>query len=229
MSHDSGKIIQNMSVNCVLFGFRNQKLNILLIKRANEPLKGEWALPGGFFLLNENPDEASQRVLEETTGVKNTYMEQVAIFGSIDRFPNKHVFSVAYFALAKPEYLNICTGIDTDEVKWCSIDNLPKLVFDHNKIYEHCLEKLKHKIVTEPVIFDLLEKKFTIPQVQNLYEEILNHKFDRRNFRKRIVKNHYIIDLNEKDQNNLKRPAKLYSFNFKEYEELTKKGFRFSF
>lgn len=229
MSHISGKIIENMSVNCVIFGFSDNTLKIVLVKRSNSPFMGEWALPGGFLLIGEEPDTSSERVLHETTGVKEVYMEQVETFGGVNRFPDKHVFSIGYYALVKPEMLTFSSGIDTDDVKWFDINKIPTLPFDHENIISKSLEKLRNKIKIEPIIFDLLNDKFTIPQIQSLYEGISGNETDRRNFRKRLLRNKLVIDLDEKDTNNTKRAAKLYSFNRNEYYKIIEEGYIFSF
>ncbi|MEW6195919.1 MAG: NUDIX domain-containing protein [Bacteroidota bacterium] len=226
MSHILKDVIRNLSVDCVIFGFENNSLEILLIKRARKPSVGKWALPGGFIKKEELVDDAANRILQETTGIRNIYMEEVAIFDKVDRYPKWRVFTLGYFALISPEKYFISTGVDTKEVKWFKIDELPKLPFDHEEILNTSLEKLRTRVRYRPIGFELLPKKFTLPQLQKLYEVVLGKKLDKRNFRKKISGMNLLINTNEIDIKN-KRKAALYMFDKKNYNRLKREGFIF--
>ena len=227
MSHILKEIIRNLSIDCVIFGFEKSDLEILLIKRAISPQKGEWALPGGFIKKNELIENATKRILKETTGLDNIYLEEVAVFDKIDRFPVRRVFSIGHFALISPENYRLSTGVDTIEVKWFSLNKLPALPFDHANIIDVALSKLRSRIKYKPIGFELLPTKFTLPQLQNLYEVVAGKKLDKRNFRKKIMKMGLIEKLKEKDINNKKRAAFLYKFDQNNYEKSKKNGFIF--
>ncbi len=209
------------------FGFENTSLEVLLIKRAIKPEKGKWALPGGFVKKDELIRNAAQRILEETTGVKNIYLEEITIFDDINRYPLRRVFTIGYFALVKPEHYKLSTGIDTSEVKWVKLTELPELPFDHNQIVRVALEKLRTRIRYRPIGFELLPEKFTLPQLQTLYEVILGKKLDKRNFRKKLMNMNLLKKLKTTSTNGKRRPAFLYKFDKKNYERLKEKGFIF--
>ncbi len=227
MSHILKEVIKNISIDCVVFGFEKSVLEILLIKRARNPNKGSWALPGGFLKKDELIEEATKRILEVTTGVKNIYLEEVSIFDKVDRFPLRRVFTIGFFALISPEHYKLTTGIDTTEVKWFKVSELPELPFDHKHIIDIALTKLRTRVKYRPIGFELLPQKFTLPQLQSLYEVILGKKLDKRNFRKKIMKMNLIKKLNEKDINNIRRAAYLYKFDKNNYNKLVEKGFIF--
>lgn len=191
------KIVQNHSADCVIFGFNEQQLKILLIKLNVEPGKGEWALPGSNILENENLDEAANRVLKELTGLEKVYLEQVHTFSAVDRFPLFRVITTAYYALIKPEKYTLKPGIKTSDVKWFSVNEIEDLPFDHTKIMSYALAQLKRKIRTKPIGFELLPKKFTLTQLQTLYEVIFGVNFDKRNFRRKILSMNMLIKLDE--------------------------------
>lgn len=227
MSHILKEVIKNISIDCVIFGFEKSVFEILLVKRARKPHKGSWALPGGFVKKGELIEDATKRILEVTTGVKNIYLEEVAVFDQVDRFPLWRVFTIGYFALISPEDYKLTTGIDTTEVKWFKINELPELPFDHKHIIEVALKKLRTRVKYKPIGFELLHQKFTLPQLQTLYEVILGKKLDKRNFRKKIMKMNLLRKLNEKDSNNKRRAAYLYKFDKHNYNKLVEKGFIF--
>lgn len=227
MSHILKEIIKNISIDCVIFGFEKSVFEILLVKRARKPHKGSWALPGGFVKKGELIEDATKRILEVTTGVKNIYLEEVAVFDQVDRFPLWRVFTIGYFALISPEDYKLTTGIDTTEVKWFKVNELPELPFDHKHIIDVALKKLRTRVKYKPIGFELLHQKFTLPQLQTLYEVILGKKLDKRNFRKKIMKMNLLRKLNEKDSNNKRRAAYLYKFDKHNYNKLVEKGFIF--
>ncbi|MBN2279142.1 MAG: NUDIX hydrolase [Candidatus Marinimicrobia bacterium] len=227
MSHDLTKIINNISIDCVIFGFENYELEILLIKRGIDPFTGEWALPGGFILKEEELDAGARRILYETTGVKNIFMEQIAAFGGLHRYPERRVFTVGYFALIAPENYDLHPGIDTKDVQWVKMHEIQELPFDHNQIVSQALKKLRARVRTKPIGFELLPEKFTLPQLQILYEEILGKKIDKRNFRKKIQKMDLLEKLEEKENSNVGRSAYLYKFDQEAYNKFKELGFIF--
>ena len=225
LSHQLGKVIDNLSIDCVIFGFENNRLEVLLIKRAIEPSKGEWALPGGFILKNEDMNSAAERILSETSGIESIFMEQILVFGEVERYPDRRVITIGYYALVSPDKYILHPGIDTSEVKWFPLAKFPKLPFDHKKIINEALKKLRDKVKHQPVGFELLPDKFSLPKLQSLYEAILCINLDKRNFRKKLLKMELLIRLNEKEKDNIRRAAYLYKFDKKTYNKLVKKGF----
>ncbi|MBK8945983.1 MAG: NUDIX hydrolase [Ignavibacteriae bacterium] len=227
MTASSSEIIKNLSIDCVVFGFEKSKLEVLLIKRKLNPEKGNWALPGGFVLKTETLDQAAVRILEETSNVKNIYLEQVHTFSKIDRFPLRRVISVAYFALINPEKHFLKPGTDTSDVQWFNINENINLPFDHSEILTKSLNLLRQKVRNKPIGFELLPEKFSLTQLQNLYECILGESLDKRNFRKRIMSLKMLSQLNDFQKGVSHRAARLYKFNSKAYNELKNKGFNF--
>ncbi len=227
MSHKLKEVIKNISIDCVIFGFENSTLEVLLVKRAIQPEKGMWALPGGFIKKDELVEDAAQRILEVTTGVKNIYLEQTAVFDGVERYPLWRVFTIAHFALISPENYALSPGIDTSEVSWFKLHDLPELPFDHAQIIQTALKKLQSRVRIKPIGFELLPEKFTLPQLQKLYEEILGKKIDKRNFRKKLLKMNLLKRLQEKDKSNVRRAAYLYKFEKSTYNRLKEKGFTF--
>ena len=220
--------IKNVSTDTAIFGFENNCIKVLLYKRAQNPLKGSWALPGGFLIKGELIEQAARRILKDTTGVEDIYLEEVGVFDQLDRFPSWRVFTVGYFALVNPRrYDLISSGMFTLEAKWFKIDELPKLAWDHKHIIDKALEKLKVRVLNKPIGFELLSEKFTLPQLQTLYEVVLGKSFDKRNFRKKIMHMDILTKLNEKDRKGKKRPADLYRFNKHNYKKLVEKGIIF--
>ena len=220
--------IKNVSTDTVIFGFENNCIKVLLYKRAQNPFKGSWALPGGFLIKGELIEQAARRILKDTTGVEDIYLEEVGVFDQLDRFPSWRVFTVGYFALVNPRrYDLISSGMFTLEAKWFKIDELPKLAWDHKHIIDKALEKLKVRVLNKPIGFELLSEKFTLPQLQTLYEVVLGKSFDKRNFRKKIMHMDILTKLNEKDRKGKKRPADLYRFNKHNYKKLVEKGIIF--
>jgi ADP-ribose pyrophosphatase YjhB (NUDIX family) len=206
--------IKYASADCVIFGFEDFSLKILIYKRAKGPSKGAWALPGGFLKKKELFEEAARRILKETTGVTNIYLEEIAVFDQIDRFPLWRVFTVAFFALIKPsKYQLIDSGLNSSEAKWVKVSELPELAWDHEHIVEVALDKLRHSILQRPIGVELMPSKFTLPQLRSLYEAILDKPLDRRNFHRKIIKMNLVEKLNEKDAKNRRRAAYLYKFN----------------
>jgi ADP-ribose pyrophosphatase YjhB (NUDIX family) len=207
-----------VSVDCIIFGFEDNKLKLLLGKRQMDPGRGEWALYGGFVGTDESVDEAAHRVLCELTGLKNIYMKQVHTFGAIDRDPGERVISVAYCALINVK--------DYDEsllqehgVQWVELNKIPPLYSDHNEMVNRAISMLRRRISTEPLSFNLLPDLFTLTQLQHVYEAVLGGEIDKRNFRKRIKSIDFIEKTELIDKLTSKRGAALYRFNKRMYEE----------
>lgn len=210
-----------VAVDCIIFGFSEGELHLLLLKRNFEPAMGQWSLMGGFVQPDESVDNAAKRVLAELTGLENVYMEQVKAFGEIDRDPGERVISVAYYAL-----INI-NEYDKELVQqhnafWVNINELPELVFDHPQMVEQARKLMQQKASTEPIGFNLLPKLFTLSQLQSLYEAIYGEPIDKRNFRKRIAEMDYIEKTDKIDKMGSKRGAALYKFNDKVYRKAPK-------
>lgn len=227
MSHDLKKIIKNLSIDCVVFGFEENTLKVLLIKRKRNPEKGSWALPGGFLLHEELLDQAAVRILEATSNVKNIYLEQVHTFGALNRFPTRRVITISYFALINPEKHSLKPGIDTIDAKWYNLKEKIDLPFDHQDILNKALIQLRQRVRIKPIGFELLPKKFALSQIQALYESVLDVELDKRNFRKKILGLNLLIPLDEYQKDVSHRAARLYKFDSTSYNQLKKKGFGF--
>src|SRR4030095_8799407 len=171
-----------LTVDCVVFGFDEAELKVLLIQRALEPFHGRWALPGGFLRVEETVDEAARRELAEETGLRNVFLEQLYTFGAVDRDPRERVVSVAYYALVKLAAHETKAATDAADARWFPISKVPKLAFDHGKILARGVARLKGKVRYQPIGFELLAPKFTLSELQHLYEAILEAKLDKRNF-----------------------------------------------
>ncbi|MCD7977174.1 MAG: NUDIX domain-containing protein [Tannerellaceae bacterium] len=213
-----------VSVDCIILGFNNQELNVLLYKRKFEPLKGQWSLMGGFVKEGESVKDAASRVLHDCTGLDNIFMEQVGAYGEVSRDLGERVISVAYYAL-----VNMNT-FDEELLKqynatWTKVAEIPDLIFDHAHMIKDALSILKRKAATRPVGFDLLPEKFTLPQLQNLYEAIYQTTLDKRNFRKKLNAMDILEKLDEKDKKSSKRGAFYYTFNKEKYDKLLEDGY----
>lgn len=206
-----------VALDCIIFGFdREEGLKLLLIKRDFKPEKGSWSLMGGFLKRDESLDEAAYRILHQLTGLKNLYMQQLYGFGEVDRDPVERTISVAYFALIDIQ------EHDKDLVehygaKWFPICGIPDLIFDHNKMVEAAKARLQYEASHQPVGFELLPEKFTMPELQKLYEAIYETELDKRNFRRRILSMDVLIKTNEKQKKYSKKGAYLYKFNKDKY------------
>lgn len=216
-----------LTVDCVVFGFDEAELKILLIQRGLEPFKGKWALPGGFVRVDETLENAARRELEEEAGLKQVFLEQLYTFGAVARDPRERVVSVAHYALVKLADHQTKAATDAADAKWFPVSNAPKLAFDHAEILEAALKRLKAKVRYEPIGFELLPPKFTLSQLQRLYEVILEAQLDKRNFRKKVLAYDLLIALKEQHSTGRHRPAQLYRFDAERYEKLKKRGFNF--
>jgi len=215
-----------VALDCIIFGFDEGKLKLLLLKRKFEPAKGEWSLMGGFLGKSESLDDAASRILNQLTGLSNIYMKQLSAFGDVERDPGARTISVAYYALIKINE-NDRLLAEAHGAEWISINQLPALIFDHSKMVENALEALRRRASREPIGFELLPEKFTLPQLQSLYESICGEQLDKRNFRKQILVTGLLIKLDEKDKESSKKGAFLYKFNHKKYNTYVEKGFLF--
>jgi 8-oxo-dGTP diphosphatase len=216
-----------LTVDCVVFGFDEGELKVLLIKRALNPFKGRWALPGGFVRVNETLDDAARRELREEAGLKDIFLEQLYTFGAVKRDPRERVVSVAYYALVKLGEHATRATTDAVDARWFPVSKLPELAFDHASIFATALARLKGKVRYQPIGFELLPPKFTLSQLQHLYEAVLRTDLDKRNFRKKVLSFGLIVPLKEIQKTGRHRPAQLFRFNTDKYEKLKKKGFNF--
>ncbi|HNX69492.1 MAG TPA: NUDIX domain-containing protein [Candidatus Omnitrophota bacterium] len=217
----------NLTVDCVVFGLDENELKVLLIERAMEPYRGKWALPGGFVQIDESLEEAALRELQEETGVAKIFLEQLYTFGDVERDPRARVVTVVYYALVNLIEHKIQSSTDAARAAWFSVNDLPTLAFDHENLFEVALKRLQGKVRYEPIGFELLPEKFTLSQLQRLYEIVLEKQMDKRNFRKKILSMDVLVDLNEVQEDVAHRAARLYKFDEKKYKQLKKQGFNF--
>ena len=217
-----------VAVDCIIFGFDGIKLKLLVIKRDFEPGKGHWSLMGGFLRQDESLDQAAERVLEQLTGLREVYLEQLFIYGDIDRDEADRVISVAYYALVDTQVFGEVNG-HRHTGKWFDINDRPELIFDHNEMVEKALRRLRRKAKIQPVGFELLPSKFTLPTLMKLYEAIYQEKFDKRNFRKKMLSFGVINRLEQKDKTGSRKGAFLYQFDMEKYNGMLQNGARFVF
>lgn len=216
-----------ISVDCVIFGFDSNELKVLLIKSKMDPFIGKWSVIGDMITVEEDLDVAAQRILNYRTGLKNVFLKQAKAFGSPYRHPLGRVLTVAYYALVKIDNFLLESDEAQNEAHWHKLSEVPTLAFDHNSILDHSLKILRKQLKEKPVGFELLPEKFTLGQLQILYESILGKDIDKRNFRKKITKMKILIDHDELQQNVAHRPAKLFSFDRERYQKLKDKGWVF--
>jgi 8-oxo-dGTP diphosphatase len=217
----------HVTVDCVVFGLDEQDLKILLVQRAYEPFQGWWAIPGGFVDAGESLEDAARRELKEETGVEDVFLEQLYTFGDVKRDPRRRIVTVAYYALVNLRDHAIRAATDARRAAWFSVDDLPKLAFDHARIADTALRRLRGKVRYEPIGFELLPDKFTLTQLQRMYEKILEQEIDKRNFRKKILGMLLLRELDEVQVDVAHRAARLYRFDEKKYRQLKEKGFNF--
>ena len=218
----------SLTVDCVVFGLDKQdQLKVMLIQRNLPPFKDRWALPGGFVQLDESLEEAARRELREETGIENVFLQQLYTFGEVNRDPRSRVVTVAYYALVNLWEYRIEAATDASDAAWFPLKQLPPLAFDHDKIVQVALNQLKSKVRYEPIGFELLPKKFTLSQLQKLYEAVLGQQLDKRNFRKKILKMDLLVALDETQKDVSHRAARFYQFDEQKYQQLKEKGFNF--
>jgi 8-oxo-dGTP diphosphatase len=217
-----------LTVDCVVFGVDAEiRLKVLLIRRTLPPFAGDWALPGGFVHVDESLDAAARRELSEETGLTDVFLEQLYSFGQVDRDPRDRVVSVAYYALINLVDRLIRAGTDAQEAVWVDLDRVPVLAFDHGQILEGAIARLRGKVRYEPIGFELLPQKFTLTQLQRLYEAILGTAIDKRNFRKKVLKLDILVALPEKQVGVAHRAAQLYGFDLEKYQQRKASGYHF--
>lgn len=216
-----------LTVDCVVFGLDEEDLKVLLVQRDVEPFQGRWALPGGFVHLEEGLDDAARRELQEETGLDRVFLEQLYTFGDPGRDPRGRVVSVAYYALVKLGDHKVRAATDAREASWFPVWDPPSLAFDHDRILQTALARLKGKVRYQPLGFELLPAKFTLTQLQRVYETILERPLDKRNFRKKLLAMELLVELDEVEQDVAHRAARLYRFDRRKYQQLEKDGFNF--
>ncbi len=216
-----------VAVDCVVFGLDETDLKVLLIQRKGTPFQHAWALPGGFMRMDETLDEAARRELAEEANVTDVYLEQLYSFSALDRDPRERVVTVAYYALAKLSEHKILAATDAMGVGWFALDDLPKLAFDHSEILRIATERLRAKVRYAPVGFELLPQRFSLTQLQRLYELILGTGLDKRNFRKKLLAMDVLVETDEVETGVRHRAARLYRFDRRKYDRLAKQGFSF--
>ena len=219
----------HLSVDAVIFGYdADEGISVLLIQRNLEPFKGWWALPGGLVKKEETLEHAVKRELKEEAGISVEYLEQLYTFGDPHRDPRNRAVTVAYYGLVRPRNYRLVAKTDADDARWFNIKDLPKLAFDHKNIIETAIARLRGKLAYEPVGFELLEPKFPFSDLEKLYQTLLDKELDRRNFKKKIMAYGFLEETKEmKKQAGAGRPAALFRFNKKRYEELVKRGYNF--
>jgi 8-oxo-dGTP diphosphatase len=210
-----------------VFGLDEEDLKVLLIQRGGPPFAGRWALPGGFVRIDETLEEAALRELREETGLGRVFLEQLYTFGALDRDPRERVVTVAYYALVKLSDHRVQASTDARSAAWFTLDDVPKLAFDHQRILDTAQDRLRGKVRYQPIGFELLSEKFTLRQLQHLYERVLDRELDKRNFRKKILGMGLLEDLDEVETDVAHRAARLYRFDCKGYRRLAKQGFNF--
>lgn len=216
-----------LTVDCVVFGLGEGELEVLLIRRGIEPFLGRWALPGGFMHEAETLEDAARRELEEETGLRKVFLEQLYSFAAIDRDPRERVVTVAYYALVKLSDHKVRAATDATDAAWFALSDLPELAFDHDHIVAVARERLQGKVRYQPIGFELLPRKFTLTQLQRMYEIILARPLDKRNFRKKILAMDLLVELDEVQKDVAHRAARLYKFDDRRYRKLVKQGFSF--
>ncbi|MBQ5722557.1 MAG: NUDIX hydrolase [Bacteroidaceae bacterium] len=216
-----------VTTDCVIFGFDGERLQVLLIERGIEPFKGRWAFPGGFIKMDETAEEGALRELKEETGMENAFIQQFHTFSNPLRDPRERVITIAFYALVR--ILEVKGGDDAASARWFPLDEIPALAFDHDHMLRMATQRLRQEIHFHPIGFELLPEKFTLRELQSLYEAILGITFDRRNFAKKMLHLEILNELDETVWPTPKREAKLFSFNAGKYEELKRKGFRMEF
>ncbi len=216
-----------LSLDCVVFGYHEGEVQVLLVERSVEPYKGSWALVGDLVHPESDLASSANRILENLTGLSGIFMEQFHTFDAVDRHPLGRVVTVGYYSLVQSKHYHPVASAWAKSTRWFSISELPELAFDHKEILDKGIQTLKRRVRYRPVGFELLPSKFTLGQLQSLYEALLSEKFDKPNFRKKILRMDLVTPLNEYQENVSHRPAKLYAFDERRYNLLRKEGFAF--
>ena len=217
-----------VTVECVVVGLDDGELKVLLIKRNLPPFEHKWALPGGFVQMEESLEDAARRELSEEAGIDRLYLEQLYSFGDVERDPRGRVITVAYYALVNLADHDPKAATDAEDVGWFELSDMPELAFDHQRIVEMARERLRGKVRYAPIGFELLPPRFTLTNLQKLYETILDRELDKRNFRKKILGMDLLVDTGQIEKDVAHRAARLYRFDKAKYRKLAKRGFSFS-
>ena len=215
-----------LTVDIVVFALADE-LQVMLIERDLPPFEGPWALPGGFVHIDETLETAARRELQEETGLRKVFVEQLYTFDGVTRDPRERIVSVAYYALVNQQGHTVRASTDARQAKWFAVKKLPKLAFDHNEIMKTALTRLQGKVRYQPIGFELLPKTFPIRELQKLYEVILDRPLDKRNFRKKILAMDILLPLDEIEADVAHRAARLYTFDAKKYQRRIRDGFHF--
>jgi 8-oxo-dGTP diphosphatase len=216
-----------LTVDVVVFALDDEDLQVMLIQRKLLPFAGQWALPGGFVRVEETLEAAAQRELREESGLAGIFLEQLYTFGEIQRDPRERVVTVAYYALVNLAGHDVRASTDAAQAAWFPVSELPELAFDHAQIVEVALERLRGKVRYQPIGFELLPERFTLRQLQHLYEIVLGRPLDKRNFRKKVLSMGILKDTREIETDVAHRAARLFRFDERAYQRLTKRGFLF--
>jgi len=217
MKQYSGQKRMLVAVDCIIFGFDGQDLKLLLIKRAFEPEKNKWSLMGGFLRENETLDEAANRVLKDLTGLENVYLEQLHAFSDVNRDSEERTISVAYFSLIDIHQYEKQLSEDY-QAEWVPLSQKPRLIFDHDDMVRMAKKQLRYKAALHPLLFELLPQKFTIPHLQNMYEEVYETNFDSRNFTRKLLSTGLLVRQNGKDKSGSKKGAFYYKLDKRKYK-----------
>jgi len=223
---DQAKIL--VAVDCIIFGFDSNQLNLLLFKRKVEPLKGKWSLVGAFIKDDLSLLDAAKDILFKTTGLKNIYLDELQTYSKVDRDPGDRVISVAFYSLIRIDEFDM-ESVEKFDARWFRFDEIPELILDHNQMVEDGITKLRLKSMLQPLVFELLPEKFTILQLQTIYECIFQKKLDNRNFRKKILSFDILTKSDEKDKSSSKKGAFLYAFDQNKFDTFIEKGHKFDF
>lgn len=217
MNRYPGETRMLVAVDCIIFGFDGADIKLLLIQRGLKPEKGKWSLMGGFLQAGESPEQAANRVLKKLTGLEGVYLEQMAAFGEPERDPVERTLSIAYFALVDIHQYEKQLSSDY-HAEWFHVKKMPELIFDHGKMVEIAKRQLRYKAALHPILFELLPARFTIPQLQILYEGIFDTNFDNRNFSRKVLSTELLIKQKEKDKANSKKGAFFYRLDKRKYK-----------
>ncbi len=207
-----------VALDCIIFGFDGEEIKLLLVKRNFEPERGKWSLMGGFLNENENLEDAAQRILYKLTGLANNYLEQLQTFGAVNRDPVERTISVVYYALVNTRQQDL-NAIKAYNAYWISLSEKPDLIFDHNAMVEQALRQLRYKAALHAIGFELMPEKFTIPQLQKVYEAIYDTQLDRRNFSRKILLTDLLLNTGEKDTSSVTKKGQLYQLNAERYQQ----------
>ncbi len=219
------QLMPSVSVDCLIFGFEDDQLKILLIQHADGPMKDQWALPGDFVQEDSNLKEMPYKVLERITGIKDIFIEQLGAFGDVNRVHYRRIITIAYYALISPGNFALKIGKGAMDVGWFAVEDVEALIFDHQDILAFGLHRLKEKIRTVPIGIELLPKRFTLTQLQKLYEAILQKKLDTRNFRRKMLSSKILKGTGEYARDVPYRAPELFEFDKKEYDQILRDGF----